>query len=154
MSFREDYYRFAHYFFPYSVFKYPQLMIDNIKTGQDRFILRLKNIWNTIPLENAELRNTSPNFNIEFGNITERDFLIRIEIPEANEELEARYLGISYDENYKVRYFTYEIGQDLDGNRNYVLCEWTPEWNHIVYEFYKDDNKDIFIKGIKKIYNE
>jgi hypothetical protein len=45
-----------------------------------------------------------------------------------------------------------ESRSGLDRDKNYILCEWTPDWDHISYEFYKEDGKEAFINGIRNVY--
>lgn len=42
MSCREDYYKFAHYFLPYSIFKFSKSLIPNIVKNKDVYALHLK----------------------------------------------------------------------------------------------------------------
>ena len=115
---------------------------------------KLNRLWLEIPLKKSKLRNESPLFKIDIKSINKEINLIVIKIPTAKEELEAYYLGVAYDENYNVRYFTYEVTKGPGNDMLYALCEWTKDWSHINYGFYPDNNIATFTNNIEIIYKK
>ena len=153
IMYREDYYKFAHHFFPYTVFKYPKALINNIIMNKDMFAKNMTLQWGKIPLKNSTCRNKAPIFKIELIKVNENISLIVIKVPTAKEELEAYYMGVSYDKNYNIRYFTYEIAKGFKDNALYAMCEWTPAWDHINYGLYSDNNITTFTNNVESVYN-
>ena len=116
------------------------------------FAKHLTAIWLQIPLEKSKLRNESPVFELDIKSINKEVSLIVIKIPSAIEELEALYMGVAYDKNYNVRYFTYEIAKGIESQTQYALCEWTLVWDHINHGFHTDNNMATFTNNIEAVY--
>ncbi|MCR3760580.1 hypothetical protein [Clostridium felsineum] len=150
--YREDYYKFSHYFLPYSLFKFGNLIIKRILEDKDGFIKNLKTSWRNIELEKSFVRSNPPSFEIDNIEINKAKSLIVVKMPEAKEEKEALYIGIGFNKKNDIRYFTYEIGKGIHFEDVYFLCEWTKELKHINHGVYS--NKDIgnFIGDIKALF--
>ncbi|CAB1249293.1 hypothetical protein ACFHWD_20435 [Clostridium sp. MT-14] len=147
MEYREDYYKFSHVIFPISLFKYRKQFIQKIKKEGDSFSTILKKGWNSIVIEKG-IRNAPPSFKINLlNNIKNSYSLIVIEIPEARESTETPYIGIVFDKDYNIRYFTYEIEKEF-GKKCYFLCEWSQDRTHINYGEHMDKNLNTFTQSI------
>lgn len=153
MNCREDYYNFSHYYLPHIVFNFTKIFIYKILKNKDGLADTLMNTWSggNTDTRNEKTKNEHPHISIDIKKLNDVYSLILFNIKEAKHYLETPYLGVLFDTNYKVRYFTFEI--DFE-EKSYLLCEWTPVWNHIAYSFHKQASKDIFIEGIKKICEE
>ncbi len=150
MKARIDYYKFTHYFFPYILFNFSETVIKQILKNKECFAEKLILGWDDIGIEEDYQRSDAPSLSFEIENIDESSTLIILKIPEARGVLEAPFIGIYFNKEYKVRYFTYEIAESYDENC-YFLCEWTKEWHHINYNSNVKCDISIFIKEIKKI---
>lgn len=149
---RRDYYNFTHYLLPHTVFNFTEITINQILRNKDKFAEKLKCGWETIEIEEGEERSTAPSFSFEIQEINDNNTLIILKIPEAAKFLEATFVGIVFDENFNVRYFTYELGEDCEVGR-YHLCEWTPKWAHLNYGINMEYNTEDFINKVRKAVN-
>ncbi|URZ01259.1 hypothetical protein [Clostridium felsineum] len=149
--YREDYYKFSHYFLPNFLFKFGDIIIKRMLENKEEFIESLKISWNSIELEKSFTRNDPPSFEINNINIDEDKSLIIIKIPEAKEERETPYIGIGFNKSNDIRYFTYEIGKGLHYEEIYFLCEWTRELKHINHGMYSDNDIENFVNEIKSL---
>jgi hypothetical protein len=147
MEYREDYYKFSHVLFPISIFEHGQQIIQKILKDKDSFINVLKNAWNGIVIEKG-IKNVSPSFKINLlDNIKNPYSLIVIEIPEARESTETPYVGIVFDKDYNIRYFTYEIEKEF-GEECYFLCEWAQNRTRMNYGEHMKKDLNIFTQSI------
>lgn len=151
MAYREDYYKFAHLLMPSAVFNYGRLFVFRLLRDEEAFVENLKKTWSSIELEEPGLRNNPPDFSIDIRYPNTEHTGIIISIPEAAEDQEAAYIGITYDENDNFRYFTYEIGKGESEETVYFLCEWTSSGEHINYGLYEVRDKALFIREISDI---
>lgn len=151
MEYREDYYKFTHYLMLHTIFNYGKLFVYRLLRNEELFIENLKKTWATIELDKPQLRNNSPNFELDIINLNVEHTGIIITIPEAIETQEAFYIGITYDENDNFRYFTYEIGKGSNEDTIYFLCERTSSGDYINYGFHCNKDKPLFIKEISDL---
>jgi hypothetical protein len=151
MDTREDYYKFAHYLFPYMMFNYGKDVISQLTRDKDFFIQNLKKNWEHIRIENNACRSISPNFQVDIKKLDVIHNLIVVTLPEASEAWETPYIGITFDDNYSMKYFTFEIGKKAGNEKCYFLCQWTQDWQHINNGSYDAADVDLFIKEISDI---
>jgi hypothetical protein len=151
VGYREDYYKFAHCLMPNSVFNYGRLLVYKILRNEEVFINNLKITWSKIEVENNQYRNIPPEFELDIKNLNDEHTAIIITMPEAKENQEALYIGITYDKDDNFRYFTYEIGKGSEGAALYFLYEWTLGGKHINYGAHHDMQKNLFIKEISSL---
>jgi hypothetical protein len=102
-------------------------------------------------MEDYSTKNILPEFSIEVRRMDNCNSIIVIKIPEAREELEALYIGIIFDKNFKIRYFTYEIGVNPHQEKGYYLFECTINWENINYGFFKEIRIEKFINYIEEV---
>ncbi|URZ04145.1 hypothetical protein [Clostridium felsineum] len=121
--YREEYYKFSHEFLPNSLLKFGDVIIKRVLEDKNEFVKSLKESWKNIELEKSFIRSDPPSFKIDNLNINKTKFLIIIKVPEAKEEREALYIGIGFNKENDIRYFTYEIGKGLHYENVYFLCE-------------------------------
>jgi hypothetical protein len=150
MSVREDYYKFAHYLLPNTAFKNKKIFVDRAVNNPGLFIFGLKNSWKSIQVDSNQKKSVVPEFEVETKVLTKDHSLIIIKTPSAKRIMEAPLIGVIYDKEYNMRYFTYEIGKGEPGMLRYFLCEWTSDWKHINYGSSADLVIDDFIKGIEE----
>ena len=151
MDTREDYYKFAHYLFPYMMFNYGKAVIGQMTKEKDIFAQRLRKNWENIKIENTINRSIPPNFHIDIKRLDVIHNLIVVTLPEASEAWETPYIGITFDDNCDIKYFTYEIGKISDSQEGYFLCQWTPDWKHINHGSYDIADGELFAKEISDI---
>lgn len=144
---REDYYKFAHKYLPNTFFKYGEIAINMAVDDKLRYAEKLKQTWKSMQLEGM-LKKKYPSFEIDIKNIDEEYSLIIIEIPEARKAYETPFIGVLYNKEYNVRYFTYEIAEEFGGENAYFLCEWTEKWDHINHCICRDRKVETFITAL------
>jgi hypothetical protein len=148
MGTREDYYKFTHQIFPYSLHRHGKMLIDQMLGDAKFFTLRLQGAWGIMELKDSKNRNAPPSFTLEVRNLTEECKIIILGIPEASQRMEAPYVGICFDRAGDIRYFTYEIGEGEAGEVLYFTCEWTPDMKHINYRCCETLDLEEFINTI------
>lgn len=148
--YREDFYKFSHYFLPNKLFNSEGSVINRKLKNKDILEEALINIWQNIEMEDYSTKNILPEFSIEVRRMDNCNSIIVIKIPEAREELEALYIGIIFDKNFKIRYFTYEIGVNPHQEKGYYLFECTINWESINYGFFKESRIETFINYIEE----
>lgn len=151
MGCREDYYKFTHQFMPHTIFNYGRLLVYRMMRNKEIFIDNLKKTWSTIELEKERFKSVPPNFEVDIIDLNVEHTGIIITIPEAMENEEAVFIGITYDNNDNFRYFTYEIGEGNQHETLYFLCEWTLGRDHINYGPHNDKKKAVFIKEVSDL---
>ncbi|URZ04122.1 hypothetical protein [Clostridium felsineum] len=149
--YREEYYKFSHEFLPNSLFKFGDVIIKRVLEDREEFVESLKESWKNIELEKSFIRSDPPSFKIDDLNIDKTKSLIIIKVPEAKEEREALYIGIGFNKENDIRYFTYEIGKGLHYENVYFLCEWTRELKHINHGMYSNNDIESFVDEIKSL---
>jgi hypothetical protein len=148
MNCREDYYKFAHKLLPKTAFKHSKPFIERVETDLDLFIYGLKNCWKSIQIDKNHKRSSVPEFEAYLLPLTEEQTLISIIMPDAKKLIEAPFIGIVYDRDHNIRYFTYEIGRGAPGQIVYFLCEWTEKGNHLNHALYHELDINNFMRGI------
>jgi hypothetical protein len=151
MSYREDFYKFSHYFLPNKLFNSEGAIINRKLKNKEILTEALISIWQSIEIEDYSTKNILPEFSIEVRRMDNCNSIIVIKIPEAREELEALYIGIIFDKNFKIRYFTYEIGVNSYQEKGYYLFECTINWENINYGFFKGNRIEKFINYIEEV---
>ncbi len=151
MWYREDYYKFTHQHMPHTVFNYGRLLVYRLMRDEESFLENLKKTWSTIEIDKPQMRKAPPDFSLDILQFNIEHTGIILTIPEAREDQEAAYIGITYDKDDNFRYFTYEIGQGSQGETIYFICECTKDWEHFNYGFHHERDKALFIKKISEI---
>lgn len=151
MSYREDYYKFSHNLLPHMIFNYGSYVLDWIQRDKKAFVDTLKHSWEKILLENELNRSSAPDFSIEIRCLNELQTLIVLSIPGSEYIYETPYIFISVDTDNLMNYFTCEIGEYINDTRNYYLCQWTREKEHINYQVFHDLELAPIIKHISEI---
>jgi hypothetical protein len=146
MEQRMDYYKFTHYFLPHTVFNFPEITIGQILENKEKYAEKLKIVWKKIELEDNQQRSIAPNFSIDLKKINDNTTLIVLKIPEAP------YIGIVFDKEFNIRYFTYEVGKDCDKG-TYHLCEWSKKWNHSNYGINSECSTEQFVSEVRRTLN-
>jgi hypothetical protein len=150
MTQRKDYYEFSHKLLPESFFNYSKQIIQKLEKDPESFIPALKRTWNRT-FSQTKFNDISPNFKVKISNNVKNSYsIITIEIPEAKEDLETPFIGITFDANYSIRYFVYEIDKSL-GCCSYFLCEWTKDYKHLNYGIYLEKNINSFVNAITNL---
>jgi hypothetical protein len=151
MSIREDYYKFSHLLLPHTVFNYGRVAIDRVKKDKNAFVLDLKRSWQSIQIESNDSRNDAPSFQIDIRKLDVIHNLIILTIPETIEVWETPYIGITFDDAYNIRYFTYEIGKTIEDKLVFFLCQLTKSGEHINYGKFEELNVELFVSEISDI---
>jgi predicted house-cleaning noncanonical NTP pyrophosphatase (MazG superfamily) len=151
MCYREDYYKFVNQLVPEMVFNNGRLFIYRLLRNENMMITNLKKLWEKMKLEETYYRNEFPNIQIEEVQINVEHTLIIISIPEAREDQEAIYIGITYDRDDNFRYFTYEISKQTCDKERYSLYEITSNNEQINYGAHQVKDKAVFSKELSQV---
>lgn len=148
MGYREDYYKFSHKLLPQAFFSFGKTTIERILENKEQFIKKLKYTWESMQLD-SRVRRKAPSFEIDIRELDSTYSLIVVKIPEANKPMETPYIGVLFDKDYNIRYFTYEISNEINGKHEYLMCEWTQQWEHLNYGLQEDGEYETFLRALE-----
>lgn len=123
---RQQPYIFAHIALPALFFRTPESMLQNFQDQGPEF---LRYLWRQIGLKEGqhdELAGMQINVSV---HKTEAESIGLITLPSPANPTEAYFVAAVWAAG-EARYFTLELGQNLDGSTRTVFCEWDAHGRH------------------------